>query len=102
MLEFPESQQAVKDKCIHPTGIFFEFKKEEIEQSIPERFEQQVCNHPDRLAIETESQQLSYTALNEAANRVAWGIITALKGRESRLRYCLSRGLSSLRRCWGC
>jgi hypothetical protein len=59
MVGFPESQRSVKDKCIHPTGIFFEFKKEEIDQSIPERFAQQVCKHPDRPAIETGSERLS-------------------------------------------
>jgi amino acid adenylation domain-containing protein len=92
MIEFPESQQAVRDKCRHPTGIFFEFRKEAIEQSIPERFEQQVCKHPNRLAIETESQQLSYTALNEAANRVAGGIITALQGKDKPIAILLEQG----------
>ena len=92
MVGFPESQQAVKDKCLHPTGIFFEFKKEEIEQSIPERFEQQVCKYPDRLAIETGSQQLSYTALNEAANRVAWAIMAARKARDKPIAILLEQG----------
>ena len=92
MVGFPESQQAMMDKCLHPTGIFFEFKKEEIEQSIPERFEQQVCKHPERLAIETERQQLSYTALNEAANGVAWAIIAARQGRDKPIAILLEQG----------
>jgi amino acid adenylation domain-containing protein len=92
MVGFPASQQAVKDKCIHPTGIFFEFKKEEIEQSIPERFEQQVCKYPHRPAIETAGQQLSYTALNEAANRVAWAIMATRKARDKPIAILLGQG----------
>jgi amino acid adenylation domain-containing protein len=92
MIGFPESQQAVHDKCTHPTGIFVEFKQEEIGQSIPERFEQQVRTYPHRLAIEAAGQQLSYTALNETANRVAWAIITALKGRDKPIAILLGLG----------
>jgi amino acid adenylation domain-containing protein len=92
MVGFPESQQAMQDKCIHPTGIFVEFKQEEIGQSIPERFEQQVHKYPHRLAIEAAGQQHSYTALNETANRVAWAIITALKGRDKPIAILLELG----------
>jgi amino acid adenylation domain-containing protein len=92
MVGFPESQKAMRDKCLHPTGIFLEFKKEEIEQSLPERFEQQVCKHPYRLAIETGSQHLSYTALNEVANRVAWAIIAARKRRDKPIAILLEQG----------
>ena len=35
----PPEQQVIRAKCFHPTGAFVEFKKEEVEQSIPERFE---------------------------------------------------------------
>jgi hypothetical protein len=38
LLKLPPEQQAIRDKCFHPTGAFVEFKKEGIEQSIPERF----------------------------------------------------------------
>jgi amino acid adenylation domain-containing protein len=89
---FPELQQEVRNKCLHPTGTFFEFKKAGIEQSIAERFEQQVCKHPHRLAIETGGQQFSYQALNEAANCVAWAIITAQKGRDKPIAILLERG----------
>jgi hypothetical protein len=39
----PPEQQAIRAKCFHPTGTFIEFAKEEIEQSIPARFEKMVC-----------------------------------------------------------
>ncbi len=47
------------------------FPRSEIEQSIPERFQKQVELYRDRIAIETESEKLSYSELNKAANRIA-------------------------------
>jgi len=64
-------QKSIRAKCFHPTGKFIEFKKEEIEQSISNRFEEQVRRYPDRLAVKTKSHTLTYDALNRAANRVA-------------------------------
>jgi amino acid adenylation domain-containing protein len=92
MVGLPESQQLVRDKCLHPTGTFFEFKREEIERSIPERFEQQVCKYSHRLAIETGGRQLSYTALNETANHVAWAIIGARQGKDKPIALLLEQG----------
>ncbi len=37
--EVPPEQQALRAKCFHPTGTFIGFEKEEVERSIPERFE---------------------------------------------------------------
>jgi len=54
---------------------FVPFKKEEVEQSIPDRFEQQVSRFGDRLAISARSHQLTYEELNRAANRVARGVL---------------------------
>ena len=73
--DLPPEQRAIQDKCFHPTGRFVEFKREEIEQSIPDRFEQQVAKHPDRLAVKTKSHQFTYDELNKAANRVARAIL---------------------------
>jgi amino acid adenylation domain-containing protein len=58
-----------------PTNDFVPFRKEEIDQSIATRFEQQVAKHSDRLAIKTRTQALTYAALNQAANRVAQAIL---------------------------
>jgi hypothetical protein len=35
----PPEQEAMRAKCFHPTGTFVEFKKEELEQSVSQRFE---------------------------------------------------------------
>jgi hypothetical protein len=39
-------QEAIRSKCFHPSGTFVEFPKEEIEQSIPGRFEKIVELYP--------------------------------------------------------
>ena len=71
----PWEQQAIRNKCFHPTGTFIEFRREEVEQSIPDRFEQQVRRYPDRLAVKTKSRKLTYEALNKTANHIAQAIL---------------------------
>src|SRR3990167_1064135 len=71
----PPEQEAIRAKCFHPTGTFVEFKKEEVEQSIPDRFEKIVRMYPDRIAVKTRNHTLTYDALNKAANRVARAIL---------------------------
>ena len=61
-------------RCLGPTTPFEEFPREAIEQSIPARFEQQVRRYPQRLAVQTRGHTLTYSAFNQAANRVAWDI----------------------------
>ena len=72
---FPPEQEAIRAKCFHPSGSFVEFRKEEVEQSIPDRFEHMVRRYPDRIAAKTENCTLTYEELNKAANRVARAIL---------------------------
>jgi amino acid adenylation domain-containing protein len=62
---------SVPGRCAGPTNPFLPFAKEEIEQSIPDRFEQQVARYPDRIAVRTSACTLTYSELNSAANRLA-------------------------------
>ncbi|MCH8184567.1 MAG: non-ribosomal peptide synthetase [Chloroflexi bacterium] len=71
----PPDQTAVRARCFHPRGDFVEFTMEETEQSIPERFEKQVLRHPQRLAVKTPTQELTYDRLNKDANRIASAIL---------------------------
>jgi len=73
--KLPAEQQAIRAKCFHPTGTFVEFPKKEVEQSIPARFEKIVSKYPDRIAIKSRDQTLTYTELNRQANRLARSII---------------------------
>jgi len=69
------SQQPRQTRCVGPTNPFIEFKKEEIEQSIPERFDQIVAAHSGRLAVKTNRAELTYDELNRTANRVAHALL---------------------------
>ena len=73
--DLPPEQRAIRDKCFHPTGRFVEFRKEEIEQSIPDRFEKIVRLFPEQIAVKTDSHVVTYAELNSMANRVAHAIV---------------------------
>ena len=70
-----EAKQAPSWRSLQPTSAFVPFRREEIEQSIPSRFEQQVRLYPDRLAVKTPQHAWSYDELNRVANRVAHAIL---------------------------
>ncbi len=65
---------------IRPGGQFVAFEKDAIEQSIPQRFERQVSIYPNRIAVKTRREKLSYAELNDLANRIASAILDARGG----------------------
>jgi non-ribosomal peptide synthetase component F len=71
----PPEQVTIRAKCFHPSGTFVEFKKAEVEQSIPERFDKIVQRYPDRIALKTANEQLTYLQLYKRANRLAHEIL---------------------------
>jgi amino acid adenylation domain-containing protein len=73
--KFPPEQQAIRDRCFHPSGTFVEFPIEDVEQSIPQRFEKIVRMYPDRLAVKDKDRSLTYDELNKAADRIARAIL---------------------------
>ena len=60
---------------VAPTNSFLRFEKEWVEQSVAECFEQQVDRYPEHLAVKAGTCELTYRALNQAANRVARAIL---------------------------
>lgn len=88
----PPEQEDIRAKCFHPSGTFTEFKSEEIEQSISERFEQQVTKYPERQALKTKGCSLTYAALNQAANQIAHAILIQRGSREERIASLLGVG----------
>jgi amino acid adenylation domain-containing protein len=68
-------QQAIRDKSFTPSGAFVEFPIEDVETSIPARFEKIVRMYPDRLAVKMGDRALTYDELNRYANRVARAIL---------------------------
>jgi len=71
----PTEQERIVAKCVHPTGRFVPFESAAIARSISERFEQMVALHPDRIAVSTTGQVLTYDELNQRANRVARALL---------------------------
>ncbi|MBP5973647.1 amino acid adenylation domain-containing protein [Brasilonema sp. CT11] len=63
-------------RSITPSSSFIEFKKEDIEQSIASRFEQQVNKYPNSIAVKSKSEILTYDQLNKNANRLARAILS--------------------------
>jgi amino acid adenylation domain-containing protein len=78
--DLPPQQQAIRQKCFHPTGTFVEFKREEIVQSIFERFEKIARLHPYRIAVKSRQQEFTYDGLNRAANCIAQVILNRIGG----------------------
>jgi amino acid adenylation domain-containing protein len=78
----PPEQEAIRAKCFHLTGTFVEFAKEEVEQSIPDRFEKIVRMYPNRIAVKTKDQTLTFNELNRFANRLAHTILARQQGQE--------------------
>lgn len=64
---------------VRPTHPFEPFTRDQIEQSIPARFGQQIRRRPDNLAVKHGDDALSYAALDVHASRIARAIL-ALRG----------------------
>ena len=79
------SEQArIRERCRHPSGRFVEFRSEDVDQSVPERFEQQAALHGSRPAIRTAEGVLTYRELDLLANRIARAIVARQGGDNSR------------------
>jgi amino acid adenylation domain-containing protein len=69
--KLPPEQELIRAKCFHPSGTFVEFTTEDLEQSIPSRFEKMVRLYHGRIAVKSQTGILTYEALNATANRIA-------------------------------
>ena len=71
LIGITEEHLRIRIKCFHPSGSFEEFRREEVDQSIVEKFEQQAGRFSDRLAVKTPDCELTYRELNQTSNRIA-------------------------------
>jgi len=74
-MELPAPQAAIRAKCGHASLRFTPFPTAAVEQSLTQRFEEQVRRFPRHLAIRTRIQALTYTELDAMANRIAHAIL---------------------------
>jgi amino acid adenylation domain-containing protein len=69
-------QDTIPRITIQPATGFIPFEDPEIEQSIPQRFEQQARAYGDRVAIKSEHETFTFTSLNRTANQLARMILS--------------------------
>ena len=71
-----------------------EFDK--VQHSIAHRFEQQAANYPNRIAVKTTREALTYGDLNQAANRVARAIIAERGTDQEPVAILMEAGASAI------
>ncbi len=101
VLQLPPEQQAFRDKCFHPSGTFVEFPKEEVEQSISERFEKIVSMYPDHPAVKMGDRSLTYRDLNQAANHIGRAIYSERGATVEPVMLISRHALSTVAACLG-
>jgi amino acid adenylation domain-containing protein len=74
---------AVENSASEPSNPFISFPKAEIEQSIPQRFQQMVGKFPERIAVRGRKYTVTYDALNRFANRIAQAILALQRERQA-------------------
>ena len=87
---------------IRPIYPYTAFTDQEIEQSIPERFEKQVRLYGDRLAIKTAENSLTYNHLDAKANRLARKILAHRGDHAEAVALMFEHGAGVLRPCLEC
>ena len=85
LTETERHQLSQRGNAVRSNHPFIEFKKDNIEQTIPARFEQQVKQFPDHISIRTKDRQWTYTDLNRKANQVAETLRTSGGNGEERV-----------------
>ena len=75
---------------------FVRFDRDEIEQSIPDRFEKQVELYPKRLALKDGDISLTYQELNRASNQLAHLIIAKTNEYNGPIALLIDHGISQI------
>ena len=73
--EVPSEWQTTREESFLAPGQFVQFPIEDVDGSIPDRFEKIVRLYPDRLAVKMGDRSLTYDVLNRYANRIARAIL---------------------------
>lgn len=90
------SDEPIIAKCFHPSGNFVEFPKEDVERSIPERFEKIVRIYPNRIAIQMSDRVVTYDELNKLANRIAQAVIVQVGTSQRPVSLLLDPGIEAI------
>jgi amino acid adenylation domain-containing protein len=76
-----------------PANEFIRFEKREVDQSIADRFQQQVRKYPNRVAIKTKDKTATYSDLNQAANQIGRAILAQCKNGTSAIGLLLEKSV---------
>ncbi|QLE55362.1 amino acid adenylation domain-containing protein [Nostoc sp. TCL26-01] len=87
------TQRFVCNRWLNIPQGFTEFPKTEIHQSITSRFEKIVKQYPQAIAVKTNTELLTYTQLNQNANRLANTIISQY-GNKQVIAVLMEKGTS--------
>jgi amino acid adenylation domain-containing protein len=91
-----ESERIGRIGPIHFNNSFVPFDKEEIEQSIPQRFEKQVTNHSKKLALKFKDIEFTYEDLNRFSNGIAHLILAERNAEQEPVALLLEEGPSMI------
>src|ERR1700684_1469172 len=77
----PSTRDLIQDGPARSSSDFVPFEKSDLDKSLYERFEEQVRKHPDRIAVKVENRIVTYSELNQFANRIGRAILSRPDGR---------------------
>ncbi len=83
---------ATGKNAVGPANAFVEFKREEIEQSIAARFEQQATLFREKTAVKSQEQRWTYGELNRRANQIARALLQQCGAGEERVVLLFEHG----------
>ncbi|MBU7584320.1 MAG: AMP-binding protein [Nostoc sp. TH1S01] len=86
------TQTFVCNRWLNPPQGFIKFNKNDIHQSINSRFEQIVKQHPQAIAVKNKIEVLTYSELNNRANRLANTILAQRGDRRETIALLLEKG----------
>ena len=89
----PSLRGVAQPTRVCPTNEFIRFEKRDVDQSIPERFQQQARKYPNHVAIKTNGKTATYSELNETANQIGRAILARSKDETSTIALLLEKSV---------
>ena len=89
-------QDAIRDRCVHPHGLWAAFPDEALDGSVVARFEQIVDRHPQRLAVKFGDAELTYAELDRRVNQLAQALLAQRGSQSEPVALLLSQGCDAL------
>jgi amino acid adenylation domain-containing protein len=81
---------------VHATNQFIRFELNGIDQSIADRFQQQVRKYPHHVAIKSKDQTITYLELNQFANQISRAILAQCKNETGVIGLLLEKNVAMI------